>query len=144
MRATVGTIASHIRKFADDDGRIFVKMDIEGAEYEALEILTDPDLDRISQLVLEMHELSDRAPEALALLGRFQERFVLVHLHGNNCLPLQKWGRWQIPEVVELTWVHRSLCGPTRPTARNFPSDLDAPNVARIADLDVDALARGE
>lgn len=61
---------------------IFMKMDIEGSEFDFLDSLTSDHMQRIKQLVIEIH-----FPDTLEkwnVLRKLQQSHYLVHVHGNN------------------------------------------------------------
>lgn len=95
-------VAAHVPPQA----RLFVKMDIEGAEYDVLPALLG-DADRITGLAVEFHDVGREWPRFHAVVTALLGPFALVHAHGNN---------WQglvpgtaVPEVLELSFLHRGL-----------------------------------
>ena len=59
-----------------------IKMDIEGAEFAWLDSLNDYQLQRIRQIVIEIHSPFDK--KKWKLLNRLAESHWLVHFHPNN------------------------------------------------------------
>ena len=116
----------------------FLKMDIELAEYDVLpDVLHDErDLDALVGIALEGHACATRWPQVMELVERLRERFAIVHVHGNNCAPLA--GDPPIPDVLELTFVHRRLLTDAeqrRPSERAYPLPrLDQPNAPALPD----------
>lgn len=105
-------------------GKIFLKMDIEGGEYRIIgDILHHAD--RIEALVIEFHDTKPLREVFRSAVKRLQERFDVVHLHGNNCGPLAPDG---FPDFVEITFTKRRE--PMRRSRRSsLPvQGLDAPN----------------
>lgn len=108
--------------------RVFVKMDIEGAEYRTLPaMLADASL--ITGMVIEFHDcdlLWERFAELMTALSR---DFVVVHVHGNNCVPLIPGT--SCPGAIEVSLAHRSLV-PEQASTRDaaYPlAGLDMPNL---------------
>lgn len=106
---------------------VFVKMDIEGTEYDVI-----PALCRhhglIQTIAAEFHDVTS-APERFDRgISQLLEHFRIVHIHGNNYGPYS--AQDDFPDVVEITLVHESLCPkPERPSLRSYPVDtLDVPN----------------
>ncbi len=115
-----------------------LKMDIEGAEYDILEqhgellSLSDSGL---TLIVMELHWLNSTAwyLRAIRILAMLNKNWLMVHAHtnnyGNTWIDLQ--GNL-LPEVVELTWLHRSLLPPDwseEPSIHSRPlPGLDFPN----------------
>lgn len=114
--------------------KLFVKMDIEGSEYETLpDILEKAPL--ITGIALEIHFMQDNEiVKALDLLQRLNKDFVLIHLHGNNCCDLSRYfvtgnSRGMIPRVLELTYINRNLVQSYKVSPNQaHPTALDMPN----------------
>jgi hypothetical protein len=78
------TISSQIQRNGDTAKPLFLKMDVEGAEWESLMATPDSVLDRFIQLPMELHlRLADER-RFLELVKRLKEHFYLVNLHFNN------------------------------------------------------------
>jgi hypothetical protein len=99
--------------------RIFLKCDIEGAEYRILDgILAQRH--RLTGLVIEFHDCDlhiDRIEHFCAQLG-----LPLVHVHANNFAPRD--ARTGLPLILEMTF---SAHAPTGTHPRVYPSPLDRP-----------------
>ena len=115
-----------------------LKMDIEGSEYHILEQhgeLMSSAPSGLVLIVMELHWLSSTASymRAIGLLNMLHKNWLLVHAHANNYGSF--WRDWQgnvMPEVVELTWLHRSLLPPNwrdqQSSHRRPLPGLDFPN----------------
>jgi hypothetical protein len=95
-------VAAHVPAGA----RLFVKMDIEGAEYAVLPALL-ADADRLTGLAVEFHDVGRAWPRFREVVAALLGPFALVHAHGNNWQPLVPGTA--VPEVLELTFLHRGL-----------------------------------
>jgi hypothetical protein len=137
------TLASHIHQFASGDQWVFLKMDVEGSEYEALLGAGESDLKRISQIALELHGVSKYNSRLLPLLQRLSRFFVVTHMHANNGSPVELWSGVSVPEVIEFTFVNRSICGNFEATTKVFPTQLDVPNVKNLPEHDIRHLVNG-
>lgn len=86
VRAGDGQRYDMLEKQLADNGhgaaRVVVKMDVEGAEWDALRLASEPVLQRIDQLVVEFHGTGDE--RYLATLRRLKQFFHVAHLHFNN------------------------------------------------------------
>jgi len=72
------SIKDYLHRHQIPGDRLILKMDVEGAEFDALEAVPDDTLDRFEQIVLEVHGLNNLDDFA------FRDRFRRI-LHG-NCL----------------------------------------------------------
>jgi hypothetical protein len=87
---------------------VFLKMDIEGAEYECLNELCDSGrIAQVKQLVVEFHDLAKRFDELVALIGRINATHALVHVHPNNAGGLRAQQGVLLPQYMEFTFVRR-------------------------------------
>lgn len=113
---------------------IFLKMDIEGSEYEVLRSAAT-DLARFVVIAIEFHDLGTRWPEFEQAMALLQRSHHIAHLHGNNYhRPIPGTN---VPRTLEATFVQHALCRGTPPaSARSYPLPcLDSPNKRRRADL---------
>jgi hypothetical protein len=78
------TFQNQIARNGDAGKRLLVKIDIEGAEWEALMATPDDVLDRIDQIPMELHVFSGVTARHLQVLKRLKEKFYVVNLHYNN------------------------------------------------------------
>ncbi|SRR5579871_4103716 len=131
--ASLASLLAHVRR-GDATRWVLVKMDIEGAEYDSL-AAADGHLDRVSVLAIEFHDLERNWDRFCATMRALAARFVVAHVHGNNCLGVVPGSA--IPQVLELTLVHRQLAPGMLPaTTAHYPlPGLDRPNDRRRPDL---------
>ena len=106
---------------------IFLKMDIEGGEFEWLNTLSTEDLQAFKQIVIEVHGLLDDSFGSKYLdkwkaLRNLTQTHQLVHAHGNN--HIDRVGL--IPPVLELTYIRTDQAITCQKNATPFPvQDLD-------------------
>jgi hypothetical protein len=113
-------------------GSSLLKMDIEGGEYELsddLVIAVRENHQRISCIVMELHETHEKRGEFEQLVKGISEFLPIVHIHANNCAGVAPDG---LPQVVEITFAKA-----TREKASYvFPlSQLDYPNDSNLPDI---------
>ncbi len=106
---------------------VFVKLDIEGSEYDVLDAVARHGR-YINGLAIEFHDLDrqgGRLDEAMRLLRR---DFHVVHVHGNNYCPLIP--ATPLPTALEVTLVRKSAPDEDLPAdPATFPlAGLDFPN----------------
>lgn len=76
------TLANQISRNGDSGKRLVVKIDVEGAEWDALMATSDAALERIDQLPMELHGSHDR--HFLQVVQKLKRTFYVVNLHFNN------------------------------------------------------------
>jgi hypothetical protein len=131
--APLFNLATHVERFIGPVGDYMLKMDVEGAEWD---VLRNSDLSRVTQLVLELHDL-DICPKEV--IEKLNKSFYLVHVHGNNCHN-QPWywlDRWhRIPRYLECTWVRKDLVECLGPSTEKYPTPLDVKNREDVPELE--------
>ncbi len=87
---------------------IFLKMDIEGSEYNWLINTSEDDLLSFKQIAIEFHGINDNSwgatyDQKIQSLKKLCNTHYLIHIHGNNHSG-QKNG---VPDVVEATFIRK-------------------------------------
>lgn len=127
---------------APTTGDLILKIDIEGAEWDALADVGD--FSRYPQIVFELHDLSrladaGSAANVLHLLRAIHATHLPVHIHANNEAGLAAFGAYWLPEVLEVSYLRRDLAVNARP-ADALDTRLDSPSNDRFADLSLAGL----
>jgi hypothetical protein len=128
---TVDELFSHIK--SDRPHGVLVSMDIEGSEYEVMADIVEHHA-AISMMVVEFHHIGLQLDAFERSITEARRSFEIVHVHGNNCAPYNH--DLDVPEVVEVTFVHRSLMPADSPYSsdeRPLPG-LDMPNSPGVPD----------
>lgn len=76
------TLANQVSRNGDSGKRLIVKIDVEGAEWDALMATSDAVLERIDQLSMELHGSHER--RFLQVVQKLKRTFYVVNLHFNN------------------------------------------------------------
>jgi hypothetical protein len=126
---------------------VFIKMDIEGAEFKTLpEILAQSQ--NVTGIVLELHfnKRILKLWKSLQLVKQLNKDFFLVHFHTNNYVKAEfktkniskgdkaefktkNISKGNIGSVIELTYINKSLVSKaTKISDMDFPTALDQPN----------------
>jgi len=139
---TIQFVKKNINAFNDDKNtdlsfltdkyeRIFLKMDIEGGEYPWLLNITETQLSKFKQIVIEFHGITDdswkcKYTEKVKCLEKLSKTHYIVHAHGNNCGSITG----KIPKVIELTYVNKNyFTSLPEPNTQPLPiANLDYPN----------------
>jgi hypothetical protein len=111
-------------------GKVFVKMDIEGAEYRVLDDVLSF-ADRVLGFAIEFH---DTGPLRLVFersMAAARRRFEIVHVHANNFAAPYRDG---LPEALEITLARKDLVGTASRRAELPLPELDQPNDPRHPD----------
>ena len=115
-------------RFEIPENSVFVKMDIEQSEFRVLPDLLN--LERyINGLVVEFHDLDILWPTFVSLMQKLKPVFEITHIHGNNFGGLIP--NSEIPKVLEISFLKRSLISDAHPKSTNvsYPlPQLDCPN----------------
>ncbi len=130
-----------VKDIGAENKKIFIKMDIEGAEYQALdEILRSPK--NITGIVLEIHFLDYPSTlEAIKLLEKLKKDFILTHVHGNNFVNhlcyTSLFALGSIPPVLELSYINKNLVTKAEVAAsQTHPLSIDMPNNPNLPDCE--------
>lgn len=93
-------------------GRVLLKVDIEGGEYSYFMNQSPKSLPRIvSGILLEVHWLGTESyrESFVEIMRNINKGFALCHVHGNNWGNLFEWEGYQVPDVMELTFINKDL-----------------------------------
>ncbi|HEX5408885.1 MAG TPA: hypothetical protein VFW89_03850 [Gemmatimonadaceae bacterium] len=117
------------------DGSLFLKMDIEGSEYDVLADIVERAAS-FNGLAIEFHDLDTKGAAFSDGVRALLKAFVIVHTHGNNNAGLV--AGTTLPRTLELTFLNRMLLDQVtmRSAMPHYPIvGLDAPNNAKRAEL---------
>lgn len=139
-------IIRHIQTTNNSSNNLFLKMDIEGCEWDILDKLDEKILNRFQQLVIEFHNIQFLQNEyfgnfnitheiILRVFKKLNQYFYLGHIHGNNC-----GGIKDLPNTIECTYIRKDLLD-IIPEIEDIPypiSNLDYPNNPEDSDYILD------
>ena len=106
---------------------IFVKMDIEGGEIPWIKSLSDEQMNKFEQIVMEFHfPFSDNE---IDVFDKINKNHYLIHFHGNNYCGVRNHNGVIIPDVFECTYLHKKyFTNPPELNKESIPSNLDMKN----------------
>jgi hypothetical protein len=84
---------------------IFLKMDIEGWEVPWINSLTNDQLNKFSQIVIEFHCPFTESEQIM--LEKINKNHILIHLHPNNCCDVRWHAGLVIANGIECTYIHK-------------------------------------
>lgn len=141
-----GTIQQDTDNFLDHykqlgiAGRVLLKVDVEGCEYEWLQ---NTDLQQLANIttgiVMEIHFIhhADIREKFINCLEQLNKHFYLCHMHGNNYAPTFDYEGNDLPIVFELTFVPKDLITEVSFSTESFPTELDTPNNPDSPDINL-------
>ena len=95
------------------DKDIFLKVDIEGSEWDVFAAATQEELNRCRQITIEAHWLQNLPYDAfynavVMALTNLRKTHTPVLLHPNNNQPLMVMGNYPVPTVFEVLYLRNS------------------------------------
>ena len=118
---------------------IFVKMDIEGGEIPWLKCLSDEQMDKFEQIVMEFH--APFSAEDGEVFRKINKTHVLVHFHGNNCdQGVREHQGVIVPNIFECTYLHKKYVDMTKLelNTETIPTSIDMANLRCQEDIFID------
>ena len=128
---------------------VYVKMDIEGWEWEWLDSLEDEEFNNIKQMSIELHfffNIPDKKNlhysfmKRLKTIDNLNKYFFLMHVHGNNWSSSFKVDNNDYPQVIECTYINKNVFKNNSNlfvirNLRSFPTELDIKNNMYLDDI---------
>ena len=114
--------ANNINSIFDKFEKITFKMDIEGSEYDALSILTENNILKITQMSIEFHFPQENH---IDIFNKINKTHKIFHVAANNCCGLMHNG---IPTAFEVSYINREFCDNEEIDNSNYPTPLDRMN----------------
>jgi len=128
------TLDNIIKKYTQNNEKIFLKIDIENYEYEIIdEIILHKG--KIQGIVIEFHSISKNLEKIYNFINKLNSDLGLVHIHINN-YSVKEIG--QFPEAIELTFSRKNLHDQNLINNKDYPiKNLDFPNSKRNEDIKI-------
>jgi len=116
----------HPSSTQEAESRVFLKIDIEGAEHSMLDDIVSAS-PHLTGLAMELHDLPTNRDRVFKFFAALRPHLVLVHLHVNTYDGVDP--ATGLPKVVEATWLSRSLAGERLAATQALPRPgLDHPS----------------
>mgnify|MGYP001162260822 FL=1 len=126
-----GTINQVFSRVSSNE-KVIIKIDIEGSEFEIIDELSQVS-GRVEMAIFEFHELDKNEKIFLSSIKKLQDKFTIVHLHGNNHCSQTLEG---LPIALEMTLINKRYQSEKIDYIKKFPRDnLDYPNNPYKEDL---------
>tara|TARA_B100000767_G_scaffold110418_1_gene105706 strand:+ start:15528 stop:16349 length:822 start_codon:yes stop_codon:yes gene_type:complete len=127
---------TNLHSLIEPKNNIFLKMDIEGGEYDWLHSLSKKQLNKFQQIVIEFHK--PFSADRYKTLEKLADTHNLIHIHGNNYGSIikkkHKGKIVTIPTVFECTYIRKDSRN-LRLNDKSFPINLDQPNKPDTYDI---------
>ena len=119
-----------------DSKDIILQIDIEGYEWEFFDSISDDDLKRFSQIIVEFHGMLDYSKLEFytKIFEKLNKYHKSIHFHYNNCGSIILINDFIVSSLFEVSFLRKDkikFC----PSSDIFPTELDAPCVDRFNEL---------
>ncbi len=116
---------------------MFLKMDVEGAEWDFMEHTKMDIFKQFDQIAFEIHDLHNHnnTDKIVSCMRKLLETHAIIHIHANNNNKIWVTNDLVTPDALELTLVNRNLIS-TSENSEVYPNYFyDKPNVDGIDDI---------
>ena len=115
---------------------IILQIDIEGYEWEFFDSISDEDLKRFSQIIVEFHGMLNysKLPFYTKIFEKLNKYHKPIHFHYNNCGNLLLINNCIISSLFEVSFLRKDDIK-FEPSSEIYPTKLDAPCVTKLNEL---------
>ena len=141
---------TNLKEYILNYSNIFLKMDIEGSEFNWIDSISKGELEQFSQIIIEFHWPFDIY--RMNMLKKLNDTHYIIHIHGNNYCERDvsknistgrsydgtiKLKEIRLPEVFEVTYINKNLINKSLVEMKEikFPTVLDYPNNKNVKDI---------
>jgi len=112
---------------------LMLKIDVESAEWKVFAEEPVENFRKFREIVVEYHWINkvDKHPLYLQAVNKIEQAgFAVAHMHGNNFGgPMQSFGKYSIPDVIEVTYIQKPAAGCAADIPYKNPLDMsNSPN----------------
>ena len=134
------TINTWIKKKIKLKHDLILKIDIEGSEYETILNLDENILKRTRILIIEFHRLRDLRNKFFYnifnnTISKLLNLFYVVHLHPNNSGKMIKIGKFEVPDLIEITLIRKNRILKKKKNNNLYPLEIDQKNIKSKKDI---------
>ena len=127
---------TNLHDIIDLNNNIFIKMDIEGYEYDWICSLDDEQINKFSQIVIEIHKPFNFKEKNV--FDKLNKNHILVHFHPNNACGIRNHKNIKIPNIFECTFINKKYYNePYKLNDEKIPSSIDMPNVLNVSEINI-------
>jgi hypothetical protein len=125
---------TNLHNIIDAYDNIFIKMDIEGGEIPWINSLSEKQINKFEQIVIEFH--SPYTDKEKYIFDKINKTHYLIHFHANNCCGTRIYKNVVMPNVFECTYVHKKhFLNLPKLNTDLIPSSLDMRNLKRKKEI---------
>ena len=125
---------TNLHDIIDVNDSIFIKMDIEGGEIPWIKSLSNKQIDKFEQIVMEFHYPFN--VEEIEVFDKLNTYHYLIHFHGNNSCGTRNHNGAIIPNIFECTYLHKKYFKtPPELNKELIPSNLDMKNCGHLDEI---------
>lgn len=137
---TENSFLKHLIDFNDTKKRVFLKIDVEGYEYDFFLALSKNLnlLKNVTGMVIEFHDLSSVTKYVLfqKIINKLSKFFTVTHIHGNNHSSRHNIDGALYPITIELSFCKNELAKEFDTVSMEYPIEgLDSPCHPHLPDL---------
>jgi hypothetical protein len=136
------TLSNLIRRNGHQNAKnLILKMDIEGYEWSVLKDTPDELMEKFSQIVVELHDITPKGTDyefqgILSVLKKINTTHQAVHVHANGNSQVYWFCGLALPSLLEVTFVRRSSYGSRLvPNTRAYPTEIDQPTAPWLPEI---------
>lgn len=142
IRKNIGIINNdeftNLEEYTNNIKNGILKMDIEGHEWKWMNSMNNKFFNKFKQIIFEFHGILQNnwhgtIEEKINAIKKINETHYLVHIHGNNNSPLNNIF-YNIPTVIEVTYIRKDLVNNIEKNTEKLPSLLDYPCYDKFPD----------
>jgi GTPase involved in cell partitioning and DNA repair len=110
--------------------KLILQMDIEGSEIKVINHTSRDIIKKFKIMVIEFHYFQSLALEQGCkiyekVFSKILKDFVICHIHPNNCCGFSKINQYEVPNVMEFTFINKELVKYKKKIKNKLPHKFD-------------------